>query len=377
MAGTTKVVTTSFITIVRVGLIIYGSLQTVSGGYLYDRKLVERLRKQGDHVEIFAQTWRSYPRRLSDNLSASFLRDLRQAPLDLLLQDELNHPSLFWLNRRLRPTVRYPIVSIVHHLRSHEARPTWQNRLYALAERSYLASVDGFVCNSAATLRDVAGLAESSPPAVVAPPAGDRWPVSLAEAQIEARASAPGPLRIIFVGNLTPRKGLHTLLSALAHLPAGAATLTVVGSPGVDPAYAAACRRQAGQAKLGDSVTFCGSLTDAELAAELSNHQVLAAPSSYEGFGIVYLEGMGFGLPAIATTAGGASEIVSDGENGFLLKPGDAGALAATLRRLSADRALLARLSLAARRRFEAHPTWDETTAAIHRFLNGLLQYNR
>ena len=44
----------------------------------------------------------------------------------------------------------------------------------------------------------------------------------------------------------------------------------------------------------------------------------MVVPSSYEGYGIVYREGMAFGLPAIGTTSGGASEIITDGENGYL-----------------------------------------------------------
>lgn len=389
------------------GLIIYGSLQTVSGGYLYDRRLVEHLQRQGDQVEIFALPWGGYTRHLADNLSISLLRTLRGARIDILLQDELNHASLFWLNRRLRSTTSYPIVSIVHHLRSSEvtaARRAWQNvwqaKLYHQIERRYLASVDAFVCNSAATYREVArALAQpragagkgkrQSKPHVVAPPAGDRWQISLSKAQIEARAHAPGPLRVLFVGNLIPRKGLHILLEALAcaALPTGAVSLTVVGNPQVDPTYSAAVRRQAEQLHLGGDeykvrVAFRGSLSDAELGNEFASHQVLAVPSSYEGFGIVYLEGMGFGLPAIAGAAGGAGEIIRDGENGFLL--GDAyiaggddtasppDRLAAYLARLSADRDLLARMSLAARRRFEAWPTWEETAAVTRRFLLSL-----
>ena len=104
----------------RIGLVIYGSLDTLSGGYLYDRMLVEHLRRQGDEVEIFSLPWRDYARHLTDNLSTGLLRRLQGSRLDVLLQDELNHPSLFWLNRRLH--VNYPIVSIVHHLRSSEKR---------------------------------------------------------------------------------------------------------------------------------------------------------------------------------------------------------------------------------------------------------------
>ena len=55
----------------RVGLIIYGSLEILSGGYLYDRKLVEALEAHGDEVEIIGLPWRNYARHLADNFSIS------------------------------------------------------------------------------------------------------------------------------------------------------------------------------------------------------------------------------------------------------------------------------------------------------------------
>ena len=87
----------------RIGLVIYGSLDTFSGGYLYDRKLVAHLRDAGDEVEIISIPWRNYAAHLTDNFSASLLRRLAGSRFDVLIQDELNHPSLFWLNQRLRP----------------------------------------------------------------------------------------------------------------------------------------------------------------------------------------------------------------------------------------------------------------------------------
>jgi hypothetical protein len=112
---------------VRIGLIIYGSLDTLTGGYLYDRMLVEHLRRQGDHVDVISLPWRTYGRHLGDNFSLTLHRRLRRATFDALLQDELNHPSLFWLNQRLRRAVRYPIVTIVHLLRCSEPRPAWRS----------------------------------------------------------------------------------------------------------------------------------------------------------------------------------------------------------------------------------------------------------
>ena len=95
----------------------------------------------------------------------------------------------------------------------------------------------------------------------------------------------------------------------------------------------------------------------------------MVVPSSYEGFGIVYLEGMGFGLPAIGTTLGAAGEIITHGEDGYLIEPGDLTALARHLSELAANRDLLLKLSLNAVKRHRAQPKWEETAKSIRNFL--------
>ena len=97
-------------------------------------------------------------------------------------------------------------------------------------------------------------------------------------------------------------------------------------------------------------------------------------PSSYEGFGIVYLEGMHFGLPAIAGTDGAAPEIITHGENGFLVPPGDAAALARSLSLLMEDRELLKRMSLTAHRRAAGQPTWNDSAARARAFIQSFLR---
>jgi len=97
-------------------------------------------------------------------------------------------------------------------------------------------------------------------------------------------------------------------------------------------------------------------------------------PSSYEGFGIVYLEGMGLGLPAIGTTAGAAGEIIEPGQTGYLIAPDDSRALAEHLQSLAEDRGLLTRLSLNARERYLRQPSWAETANHIRKFLYSFLQ---
>ena len=357
----------------HIGLIIYGSIDSLSGGYLYDRKLVEHLRAKGDQVEIISLPWRTYSQHLLDNFSNDFFQRLVSLELDLLLQDELNHPSLLYLNRRLQARARYPILSIVHHLRSSEARSPIENGFYRWLEQRYLTSVDGFIYNSQATRMAVEGLIppfkSSVPPGIVAYPAGDRLAADVREQEISWRAKQKGPLRILFVGNLIPRKGLHTLLLALAQLPDRLWRLVVVGSPEVDRAYVRRVERLAARLGVNRGVTFTGAASDEQLVRFMKSSDVLCVPSSYEGFGIVYLEGMSFGLPALAGRSGGAEEIITHGKDGYLVHANDFRELATYLEKLAQDRSLLEQMSLAALERYRAHPSWEETMQQVRAFL--------
>lgn len=361
----------------RVGLIIYGSLENLSGGFIYDRQLVAELEAHGDQVKLVSLPWRNYLQHLGDNFSTRLLGRLQRLDIDLLLQDELNHPSLAWLNTRLKPLVSYPLVSIVHHLRSSEDRPAWQNRLYARIEDRYLSSVDGLIFNSQTT-RSVVQSRLAPEIAnhvrwIVAYPGGDQYTPQITNDMIHARALEPGPLRLLFVGSVISRKGLHTLLSALREIPWGQWELRVAGRLDVDERYARDIRKIVAYEGLVESVRFLDRLSPQQLAAQMKECQVLVVPSTYEGFGIAYIEGMGFGLPPIATTSGAAGEIITHNENGILTPPKDKNALANHIRRLIHDREQLARLSLAARARFLTHPTWKESmTAAVH-FLHSLV----
>lgn len=355
----------------RLALVIYGSLDTLSGGYLYDRRLVEHLRRAGDTVEIISLPWRSYPAHLMDNFDLGLRRRLSALRVDHILEDELNHPSLLAANHSLRRAGQPRIVSIVHHLRSSELHPRPLLALYRAVERAYLRSVDRFVFNSHTTRVAVEALAGRAAPGVVATPAGDQTGGGLSLEAVRRRARQGGPLRLVFVGNLIPRKGLHTLLRALRMVDAGPWRLDIAGAA-VDAGYARRMRAAAGG--LGEQVQFHGRMTDGDLTALLARSDMLVVPSTYEGFGIVYLEGMARGLPAVATRAGAAGEIIADGESGFLVPAGDARALAGVLNRLAADRDLLEHMSAAARRRYDDFPTWEQTAARIRQYFCTVLE---
>ncbi len=149
----------------------------------------------------------------------------------------------------------------------------------------------------------------------------------------------------------------------------------MVGGLKAEPDYARAIQEKAAVYGLRSTVRFHGPLDNDDLIAKLKSAQVLVVPSSYEGYGIVYLEGMAFGLPAIGSTAGAASEIISDGETGYLVPPDAPSVLAERLSKLANDRDLLARMSVNALARYRQQPTWDETAGQIRFFLVSMITH--
>ncbi len=368
----------------RLAFVIYGSLAEQSGGFRYDRKLVEELRERGHEVRIVGIPWESYHKSLLCNATIDL--QSRLSGFDVVLEDHLCHPSLLRVNRVLDT----PIVSVVHHLRSSEPRANWQNSCYRTVERVYFRSLDAAICNSETTRQSVESICRL--PTAVGYPAGNRFvkPTDnrFAESTDNRFAESTdnrfaaddsnrsnsrdfdGPLQLVFLGNIIERKGLHVLLHALADV-SGEWQLTVIGAP-TDEKYAVEVRQLRNRLGLRESVAFTGRLPGEAVADRLARYHALVVPSLYEGFGLVYLEGMALGLPAVGTTAGGASEIVSEGETGFLLPPGDSDAIAGAVRTLRDDRTKLREMSKSARERYESWPSWGRTAEAVERFLTDI-----
>lgn len=356
----------------KLALLIYGSLDTLSGGYLYDRQLVAHLRRCGDSVEIVSLPWRSYPRHLADNVDDDLLRRLRALNVDLLLQDELNHPSLWWINQRLRGTVDYPLVGIMHHLRADEEHPRLWMPLYRWVERRFLRTLDAAIYNSESTRRAVAALAGQDIPGVVAVPAADHLhpPATADVAALLERRRQETPLRLLALGTVIPRKGIHHLLDTLARLPLEGWTLDVVGSLTVDRGYVAQLRRRIATLGLTANVHLRGRLSDDDVVAALRRSHALAL-LSFEGFGIAFLEAMSFGLPVIAARTGAAPDLIDEGVNGFLVDQSDLAAAAAKITLLT-DPARRTKMGQAARRRYEQHPTWTDSATRARAYLQTL-----
>ncbi len=177
-----------------------------------------------------------------------------------------------------------------------------------------------------------------------------------------------GSMRMVTVAHLVARKRHETVLRAMALLdPVRRPSYLVIG----DGPCRVPLERLAAELGVADRVRFAGQLPNPEAVACAARCDLFVMPGVEEPFGVAFVEAMAAGLPAIgARGEGGPEDIAAAGGGMVLVAPGDAGALAAEISRLSADRAELARLGAEARRTVAASFTWErcgEQTVAAYR----------
>jgi glycosyltransferase involved in cell wall biosynthesis len=174
-----------------------------------------------------------------------------------------------------------------------------------------------------------------------------------------------GGARVVTLGRLVPRKGVDTVIAALAQVPD--AQLIVAGGPAADQLdrdpevrRLRGCARAAG---VGDRVVFAGRVRHDDVPELLRSADVVVSDPWYEPFGIVPLEAMACGSAVVASAVGGHLDTVQDGVTGLLVPPRDPGALAERIARLLAQPRLRAELGGAGLRRVRTRYSWDQIAA--------------
>lgn len=158
-------------------------------------------------------------------------------------------------------------------------------------------------------------------------------------------AEREGPLRIVFLGRLGPKKGTPELVGALASLPDAPAWGAVLAGDGA----VGETRQEIADLGLAASVDVPGWLGPEAVSDLLAGADILVLPSHEENLPMVVIEAMAAGTAVIATPVGAVEEIVRDGETGLIVPVGDEKALAGALKRLLADDVLRERLARSAR----------------------------
>ena len=196
-------------------------------------------------------------------------------------------------------------------------------------------------------------------------------------AQVARPGTVGAPVRLLFVGNLSDRKGVPELLQAmarpaLAHQPV---ELTLAG--GGD---AAGYRLAADRLGLGRRVRFEGWAEQARVAQLMAQSDLLVLPSHDEGLPLVILEALAGGLPVVCTPVGEIGQTLHDGVHARFVAPGDPAGLARALADLLADpqaRAMLARNGKSLYRQHFTLATFFDRIAAIHARHFGIAGHRR
>ena len=151
------------------------------------------------------------------------------------------------------------------------------------------------------------------------------------------------PMRVLYIGALTPHKGPHLLIQAVRGVPADSLVASLYGERAVNwPAYADQLETDAA----GLPIRLCGTYRHDQLSAILAQHDVLVGPSiCEETFSLVTREALQAGLPVIAARRGALPEAVQDGVNGLLFEPENADDLRRCLERLRTDTRLREQLT--------------------------------
>ena len=354
-------------------LIIYGSLSQISGGYLYDRRVVSFLRARGVVVEVLGLRRLSYPACRLQALRPRLRRLLRHpGDYDVIVVDELTFPSLCDPGRRRHP--RSPRLAVmVHHLAVSERKSPLPRRVAARLERRLLLAADAVLVNSATTAATVRELLRTKKPLFICPPGSDALkvpePVQTAAEGKGGDAHAP---RLLITGNIIPRKGHHLLPELLAPLKDLPWELRVVGGA-PERCYRRRLGRLIRRAGLSERVVFTGELAPEALAREYMEADIFVFPSAYEGFGISLAEAVRCGLPCLAFASGALSEWA--GRTELLVPAGDLRAFQDRLAALIRDPALRKKAAGDSRRLAGELPAWEQTGRCFLAALDTMLEH--
>ncbi len=287
----------------------------------------------------------------------------RRRPLSLVSAPIWNCESLFPSLDGRFPTITSVVTTIE---KVTEILESWKDRphIQALAalEAETLRRAPHLHANSTATERSARARTDGEVHLAhfgLADPSGDT---------VAARDGSDGSVELLFVGRLERRKGIDVLLEVLPDLLERFADLrvTIVGrdtpSTEMDRTYREAfLHDHADRPDLLERVRFAGELPDDEVRAAYAACDVFCAPSRYESFGLVLLEAMSFAKPVIACDEGGMADLVED--NGLLVAPGDAPALAEAIATLVADAGLREKMGRRGRELFDQKWSMEHAVA--------------
>jgi glycosyltransferase involved in cell wall biosynthesis len=331
----------------RLALLVPRPLGATSGGYAYDRAMLDGLRAAGhaaDAIELGGQ----HP--LADAATCRGAAAAFDAiPADALpIIDGLALPAF---REHAAALAARRTIGLIHHPTAFETSHSETDRaLLHDAERALMPRLARVIVTSPSTAERLAAEfgVDARRIAVVAP--------GTAEAPRSA-GSGGGACTVLSVGALIPRKGHDVLLEALAKLFDLDWQLTIVGSERRDPAHAARLHALATRLAIEGQVSFAGEIDPAALESLWQRTDIFALATYWEGYGMAIAEALKRGIP-VAVTAGGAAGALVTPQSGVACTPGDVATLSKSLRRLIFDVDLRQSMAQAAWTEGQNLPAW-------------------
>jgi glycosyltransferase involved in cell wall biosynthesis len=301
-----------------------GDLETATGGYVYDRRVVMGLRALGWRAEAF-NLGEGFPFP-SEAVRAAARRQVTALPAgQLIVIDGLALGALPELAAEICTSHR--LIALVHHpLALEEWLSPTDAEAFRVSERRALACARRVVVTSAFTSRlMVSDYGVQLDRVAIVMPGTDR--------ATRARVNTGGSVELLAVGAVTPRKGYDVLLAACALVLDLRWRLTIVGDLGRNSDAARRLEVDVARLNLCDRVFVTGTIGADRLASLYANADLFVLASHFEGYGMAFAEAIAHGLPVIGTTGGAIPETVPPNA-GILTPPGDIRAFSVALRRL-------------------------------------------
>lgn len=340
-------------------LLLPGSLDQLTGGTLYDRRIVDGLRAQGRAVGVH-ELDASFPQPTAAALAGADAALAGLADDAPTIIDGLAFGAMPEVAARHAGRLR--LVALVHHpLALETGLDAALSARLRDSETAALRHARRVIVTSRQTARLLADFDVPAARIRVVEPGTEPAPLAMG-------SGGDGPLRLVAVGTVTPRKGHLLLIEALGRLRHLDWRLDCAGSLDRDPTTAAALRARIEALGLGERVRLLGELPPAALAPHYAQADLFVLASLFEGYGMAYAEALARGLPVLGTTGGAIADTVP-ADAGLLVPPGDVEALHDALVRLLTDAALRRDLAAGAARARAGLPDWP---AAAARFAEAL-----
>jgi glycosyltransferase involved in cell wall biosynthesis len=343
----------------EIAFVVPGRLNQLTGGYLFDRHIVDGLRARGRVVRVIELSAKD------PKANGAVLADLSDGTKTVV--DGLALAN--FAETVAAQAHRLRVIAFIHGpLAQETSLSPAAAKEAAASEAGLLLRVCGVLCPSRKTAAAVEDYGIPLERIAVVPP-------GTAKPTRSPPPWRPPVRKLLCVANLVPRKGHELLVEALARIRDLDWSLRCVGSLERDPATAQAVRRLIRTVGLGRRITLAGECPPRSISHVFRTADAFVLPSFHEGYGMVYAEAMAHGLPIIATTAGAIPETVPS-QAGLLVPPGDPANLARALRRVIAQPLLAARLAAGSRATGLRLLDWPQATEAWERAFDRLAAFD-